>query len=164
LWDFVMAVMTRKRIKERAMKGQRHADVVSRNANIFRSFEADAKNPALFAILQSAGNRGALSKKQKMYVEQLILGLVKINLSYVKGKKQNLDVTENGRNAIQNFTVATGGGQIIDRDVGKKNGQSEVFTRWSQLTSDEDSVWGSAGEYFRLFFRHKYIYFVSFHI
>ena len=164
LWDFVMAVMTRKRIKERAMKGQRHADVVSRNANVFHSFEADAKNPALFAILQSAGNRGALSQKQKMYVEQLILGLVKINLSYVKGKKQNLDATENGRNGIQNFTVATGGGQIIERDVGKKNDQSEVFTRWSQLTSDEDSVWGSArGEYFRLYFRHKYIYFVSFH-
>jgi hypothetical protein len=144
LWEFFMAVMTRKRIKKRAMKGQQHADVVSRKANVFHSFEVDTSNPSLFTVLQSAGNRGALSQKQKMYVEQLILGLVKINLSYVKGKKQNFEVTENGKNAFQNFTITSGGGQIIDSDR-KKDYQSEVFTRWSQLTSDEDSVLGSAG-------------------
>lgn len=155
LWDFFMAVMTRQRIRERAKKGQQHADVVSRKANVFRSFELDVTNPALFTILQSASNRCALPQKQKMYVEQLILGLVKINLSYVKGKKQNFEVTENSRNAIQNFTIATGGGRIIDRGVGEKNNQSGVFTRWSQLTSDEDSVWGSAGKNFRRYCQHE---------
>ena len=151
LWDFFMNVMARKRIKKHALKGQRHADAVSRNANMFRSFEVDATNPALFAILQSAGDRGALSSKQKMYVEQLILGLVKINLSYVKGKKQNFDMAENGRNTIQSFTIAPAGGQILDTGDEKQNGQSEVYTRWSQLTSDEDGVWGSPGEYYFIF-------------
>ena len=151
LWDFFMAVMTRKRMKERAMKGQQHATVVSRNENVFRSFEFDNTNPALFTVLQSDGSRGVLSQKQKMYVEQLILGLVKINLSYVKGKKQIFDTTENSRNTIQNFTIATGSGQKLDTGIEKNNDQSEIFTRWSQLSSDEDSVWGSAGKFLFLF-------------
>ena len=33
-----------------------------------------------------------------------------------------------------------------DRATEKNNEQSEMFTRWSQLTSGEDGVWGSAGE------------------
>ena len=151
LWDFFMAVMTRKRMKERAKKGQKHADVVSRNENVFRSFEVDDTNPSLYTVLESSGNRGALSQKQKMYIEQLILGLVKINLSYVKGKKQIFDMTENGRNAIQNFTIATASGQTTDKGVEKNNDQSEVFTRWSQLTSGEDSVWGSTGKSVKCF-------------
>lgn len=145
LWDFFMTVVTRKRMKARAIKGRQHATVVSRNENVFRSFELDDTNPALYTILQSAGTQGVLSQKQKMYVEQLILGLVKINLSYVKGKKQSFGSAENGGNAIQNFTIATGTGQKLDAGNEKSSDQSEIFTRWSQLNSNEDSMWGSEG-------------------
>ena len=66
LWDFFMAVMSRKRMKKRAVRGQQHADVLSRKATIFTSVGLDDTNPPLFSIMQSAGDRGALSQKQKM--------------------------------------------------------------------------------------------------
>jgi len=49
---------------------------------------------------QLYSQREIAARYQKVYVEQLILGLVKINISYVKGKKQNFEILENGRNAI----------------------------------------------------------------
>jgi len=145
LWDFFMAVLSRKRMKIRAVRGQQHADVISRKKNIFTSTKHDdVSKSSLFEIIQSVGDRGARSQKQKMYVEQLILGLVKINLSYVKGKKQNFELSEKGVYDVRDFTMVTGGGHGNGSDP-KKNDQSEIFMKWSQLTSDQDSALDSAG-------------------
>ena len=146
IWDFFMNVMARKRMIERTKKGQRHADVMAMNGNVFRTFELDDTNPPLFELLQSAGNRGSLSQKKKMYVEQLILGLVKINLSYLKGKKQTIDTPESKRKAIENLPISTGTGKTSDHAAENNIEESEIFTRWSQLTSGQDGAWESAGE------------------
>ena len=88
---------------------------------------------------------------------------MKINLSYVKGKKQNFEISENGRNAMQDFTIVTGGVQSNDRgEDTKKNDQSEMFTKWSQLTSDEDDVLESVGKPCIFFSRWQCISFVAY--
>jgi len=146
LWDFFVAVLNRKRLRKQAVRGQEHADVISRKKNIFTSSKLDESKPSLYETIQSVGDNGALSQKQKMYVEQLILGLVKINLSYVKGKKQNFETSENNTYDVHDFTMAKGEGHGIDSDQ-KKSEQSEKFTKWSQLTSDQDSALDSAGSH-----------------
>lgn len=61
-------------------------------------------------------------------------GLVKINLSYVKGKKQNFEVLDNGINATEGL-------QGYKHLMYTKNvDHSELYTRWSQLTDDDNTL------------------------
>jgi hypothetical protein len=139
LWDFFMAVMRRKKMKKRAVRGQQHADVVSRNENIFTAVEVDepVAVASLFSIIQSAGDPSA--KKKKVYVEQLILGLVKINLSYVKGKRASESSSNDNTNmnAIQDLH---GEYKHLTLSDIKNADLSEVYLKWSQLTDDENTL------------------------
>jgi hypothetical protein len=152
LWDFLMSVTRKHKAKKRTLKGQRHADAVSRNENIFAAVdEQESVKPSLFSALQAAGERSETAEKKKVYVEHLILGLMKVNLSYVKGKKQSFDLDDQGSRAlrtmelkdIQNFALAAGGIQFGSMS---KSEQSEVFTKWSQMTFEDDSIHESGGK------------------
>ena len=90
LWDFFSGVNRRKKIKKQAARGQHHANVVSRNENIFTAVELDdvAPNFSLFSLIQSAGDRNSFSKQQKVYVEQLILGKYFFLAELLLGKKK----------------------------------------------------------------------------
>ena len=139
LWDFFVAVMRRKKLKKRAVRGQQHADVVSRNENIFTAVEVDESVAvaSLFSIIQSAGDRSA--KKKKVYVEQFILGLVKINLSYVKGKR----VSESSSNDNINMNTIQdlhGEYKHLTLSDTKNTDMSEVYLQWSQLTDDDNTL------------------------
>jgi hypothetical protein len=153
LWDFLMAVTRRRKAKNQTIKGQRRDVAVARNENIFSAVEeVEESNPTLFSILQAAGDRSEASEKRKVYVEHLILGLMKVNLSYVKGKKQHFDLNDQRARAlktemkdIQNLALAAAGG-IQFRSIIKSE-QSEVFTKWSQMTFEDDSMSETIGRF-----------------
>jgi hypothetical protein len=81
---------------------------------------------------------------KKVYIEQLLLGFVKINVSYLKGKRATWDVADSGGfilknqdgsvQSMTNITISTGG--IFGRDVA--DSASPMFDRWSERTQDED--------------------------
>jgi hypothetical protein len=150
LWDFFMGVMRRRQVKKKTANGQRRADVLLTNENCFLSSDGEEDDaPSLLSILEGEGEGGSQASRRKVYVEQLVLGLVKVNLSYVKGKKQSWEFADEGAKAIKNLEVkelpnlalAAGGihpGNFAD--------QSEVFARWSQHTYDEDYLAENGGE------------------
>ena len=155
LWDFFMGIMKRRRVKKNTVKGERRADLISTNENCFTATGLDDENsPAsLLSVLRGEGEGGSSSTKRRIYIEQLILGLVKVNLSYVKGKNKGQPWELSGEvpRAIKNLEVkelphlalAAGGvqlGNIVRAD------QSEVFAKWSQHTYDEDFMEGNAGK------------------
>jgi hypothetical protein len=76
-----MAVARRHKAKNQSMKGQDRDDAVARYENIFSAGDETEENKSLFSILQEAGDRCEGAEKRKVYVEHLILGLMKVNLS-----------------------------------------------------------------------------------
>ena len=154
LWDFFMSVTRRRKVKRKsASKGTNREDVIAQSENLFLAvdLEEDTK-PSLYITLQSIADRTETVEKRKMYVEHLILGLMKVNLSYVKGKKQNFELNNQGARALKNlemkqlqsFALAANGIQFGSIS---KTEQSEVFTKWSQLTyDDDDSMEGPGGK------------------
>lgn len=153
LWEFFMNVTSRQELRARATEGERHIDVVSRSTNMFSILETEKDvSKTLLSTIEAAGEGSVSSRKKKIYIEQLILGLMKVNLSYVKGKKQNFEFsTKKGTkvirnlemNDIQNFALVASG---MNGGSNSKNDQSEVFARWSQLEYDAHDIAGSGGE------------------
>lgn len=70
---------------------------------------------------------------------------MKVNMSYVKGEKQSFELKDQGGRArksmemkeIHNFALAAGG---IQFGAISKNELSDVFTKWSQMTFEDDSI------------------------
>jgi hypothetical protein len=69
----------------------------------------------------------------------------------VKGKKQNLELNDPKAKAlkteiteIQNFAWAAGGIQVGSIT---KSEQSEVFTKWSQMTFEDDTLNETSGTF-----------------
>ena len=92
---------------------------------------ADPDAPSLLSLL--TGETGGDGSSGKVYVEQLVLGLLKVNLSYVKGKKQNWELTETGDWVSKTFDP-----NYQAQTEGEDGDPSEMFTKWSQHTYDED--------------------------
>jgi hypothetical protein len=156
LWDFFTAIMRKQKAKKMSAKGQRRADALSANENCFAVSDVEESTaPSLFSMLEGTGDGDSPSAKTKIYVEQLILGLVKVNLSYIKGKKQSWELADEGARArglkkhmqvkeIPNLALATAGA-VISNTVSRVD-QSEVFFRWSQHTYDEDLMAENGGK------------------
>ena len=144
IWDFFMAISKKQKVKRRSAKGQRRADAMISGDNCFTATEDEDKQiESLMSILEAEGEKA--STKTKLYVEQLILGLVKVNLSYIKGKKQNWELTDQGARALKNLEMKELPHLAIQHaqmqiDPSSSTDQSEVFLRWSQHTFDEDLV------------------------
>jgi hypothetical protein len=156
LWDFFMAIMRKQKAKKISAKGQRRADALSANENCFVVSDLEESTaPSLFSMLEGTGDGDSPSAKTKIYVEQLILGLVKVNLSYIKGKKHSWELADEGARAralkkhievkeIPTLALATAGA-LISNTLGRAD-QSEVFSRWSQHTYDEDLLAENGGK------------------
>lgn len=143
LWDFFMGIMRRSQVKRSNLKGRKAADALSQVDNCFvNNGEDEGFGPSLLSILEGPGS-GAAGSKKKFYIEQLILGLVKINLSYIKGKKHSWDATEQGPISIKNLEVSelpnlAAATTRSKANTNAKSDQSDAFQRWSQHTYDED--------------------------
>jgi hypothetical protein len=145
LWDFFMGVMRRRKAKRNTRKGQQRADFLLSTENCFSSNDLEEqKIPSLLSALSGETDGGSPASRRKIYIEQLILGLVKVNLSYVKGKKQSYELTDKGAKALKNLEVrelpnlalAATGAPLAGS--AQRGDQSEVFIKWSQHTYDED--------------------------
>jgi hypothetical protein len=153
LWDFFMAIMRKHKAKKISAKGQRRADALSANENCFVASDLEESTaPSLFSMLEGTGDGDSPSAKTKIYVEQLILGLVKVNLSYIKGKKHSWELADEGARAralkkhigVNEMALATAGA-VISNTLARAE-QSEVFFRWSQHTYDEDLLAENGGK------------------
>jgi hypothetical protein len=152
LWDFFMGVIRRSRVKRNTFEGKKAAaDALSQVENCFINNEEEhAFGPSLLSILEGPGS-GASGSKKKFYVEQLILGLVKINLSYIKGKKHSWEADQ-GALSIKNLEVTELPNLAAAKSRNKANSnvkpdQSDAFQRWSQHTYDEDLFAENGGKY-----------------
>lgn len=87
----------------------------------------------------------------QFYIEQLILGLVKINLSYIKGKKHSWDMSDQRVLARKNLD-AKDLPNLTSTSRNKENknnrAKSDLFRRWSQHTSDEDFITETGGKWY----------------
>lgn len=93
-----------------------------KSANVIRSGE----EPSLLTLLENHFND--TSKSNKIYIEQLFLGVVRLNLSYVKGKKGTYDSPP----------LAEWLSKDISDHLSYHRKGSAVFVDWSRQTSDED--------------------------
>lgn len=137
LWDFLMGVKRRVKAKVITEGGQRTANFLLTTDNCFFADEAPGEEETLLSMLEVEAQGGP---KVKIYIEQLILGLVKVNLSYIKGKKQAFELSEIGSKALRagefsSLALATSG--LLPESL-LRGDQSEAFLRWSQHTHDEE--------------------------
>eukprot|EP00980_Cylindrotheca_fusiformis_P021402 scaffold8259_cov143-Cylindrotheca_fusiformis.AAC.20 len=153
LWDFFMGVVRRSHVKRNTFVGSKTADSLSQVENCFSNdVQDEVFGPSLLSILEGPGSGEAGSKK-KFYIEQLILGLVKINLSYIKGKKHSWEKADQGPISIKNLEVTelpnlAAATTRSKANTNAKSEQSDAFQRWSQHTYDEDLFAENGGRWF----------------
>jgi hypothetical protein len=145
LWDFFMGVKRRRTVKRRTELGQKTANFLLTTDNCFSQREEDdSEVQPLLPLLEAEAGGGP---KAKLYIEQLILGLVKVNLSYIKGKKQSFEMSDIGAKALKPGEVSTltqtASGTLPENL--QRGDQSEVFLKWSQHTHDEELM-GNGGK------------------
>lgn len=138
LWDFFVGVVRRREVRQKAnvrFAAGKGSDLLTTASRFLDVEPSDPDAPSLYALLigEDADSDASFGK---VYVEQLVLGLLKVNLSYVKGKKQSSEMTEKGDWVTKTFdTNYQTRPQNIEGEEGDPN---EMFTRWSQHTNDED--------------------------
>jgi hypothetical protein len=150
LWEFFISIMRRIDIRDMSTFGTHSADtdfakewaVPVRSTPRGSLVEEQNTEPTLASLLED--DEPTKAGEKKMYVGRLLLGFVKINLSYLKGKRQNWEVNERGGLTLRdaggglNMTgIIIGAGGMI---VGRHNGDfvSPTYQRWSERTQDED--------------------------
>jgi hypothetical protein len=147
LFEFLTSVKMRRRRKTRASNPNGESD--GSNLSGFSDMQ-ESDEPGLFSLLIGESGPG---RESKVYIEQLFLGIVKVNLSYLKGKKQTWDYTnqnswgEKGFDDVRNLpqTALALGEKIINYTT-HHHDKSDVFNSWSQQTYDEDR-WAEYGKY-----------------
>ena len=166
VWEFIISVVRRREVKRKVAGGSTGNSSRSRDrpsllsTSQFRSHSSQVGtvegNPesTLYTVLFGDNSSGELLNDQKVYVEQLILGFVKINFSYLKGKRGNWELTEGGEfitTSIDGLTpglpekMALKAGGLRLTGGRKRESQSEVLGKWASYTHDED-LWTDSGE------------------
>ena len=90
--------------------------------------------------------RDRMSPDRKVYVEQLLLGFVKINLSYFKGRRGAWELTESGTFVLrgQDDDFLTSQLNVSGLALGPDKHSSATLARWCETTHDED-LWTDSG-------------------
>jgi hypothetical protein len=163
LWEFFVNIIRRKTIRSKTtfldnvVSSYVHRDaewsVRPRVAPRGSLMLEHTVTPTLSVLLEDDESADAENTK-KVYIEQLLLGFIKVNLSYRKGKKATWDVNDSGGfvlkdkgGPVQSMTNITTnirispGGKIFGR--APADSASPMFERWSEQTQDED-IWTEA--------------------
>lgn len=157
LWDFFISIVRRVEARNMSTFGSR---VLSSDANQATDWAVLARSTPRGSLIEEHTTElklGALLEEneptnsggKKMYVGQLVLDGVRVNLSYLKGKRQNWEVKERGNLTLRdgggtlNMTGITigAGGMIVGRDHGDY--LSPTYQKWSERTQDEE-MWNEA--------------------
>ena len=135
LWDFFIGVVRRREVRKKANRSfaadTKKNQFLSTESRFIDIESSEPEAPSLLSLL--VGEHASGETSGKVYVEQLVLGLLKVNLSYVKGKKQTWELTEKGDWVSKAFDS-----NYQTQNEGEAGDPSELFTRWSQHTYDED--------------------------
>lgn len=156
LWRFFMSIIRRLDIRNMSTFGTSalpgDADRVMDWAALARTtprgslVEEHATEPTLALLLED--DESSSTGEKKMYIGQLIMGFVKINLSYLKGKRTwelnergGLNLRDpDGTLNMQGITIGAGG-MIVGRHDSDR--LSPTYQKWSERTQDED-LWTDA--------------------
>ena len=109
---------------------------------IGRGFHEVKPEDSLISLLSEGHDE--MKGRQRVYIEQLFLGVVKFNLSYLKGTKDTRTVIEDQLGAVGSRVNDVGGrvfGMVLPSS---HHEESDVFSTWSQHTANN-----SGGKYFR---------------
>lgn len=87
--------------------------------------------PSLVSLV-AVGFSDDSKKEKKVYIEQLFLGVIRVNLSYVKGKRAIWDSTSKSVGWMDQRI------EEIIQPLWGHHQPSDVFAAWSRQTSDED--------------------------
>ncbi|GKY92544.1 hypothetical protein MPSEU_000224700 [Mayamaea pseudoterrestris] len=103
--------------------------------------QRDSSPEAIISLLHCGGDE-SLPNATKLYIEQLFLGVVKVNLSYLKGKKQAWELTSQGgfvekktrrRRAYKNTEVLVNSSSLF-------HDSSDALMSWAQHTADDEQL------------------------
>ena len=145
LWEFFIGILRRIDMRNMSTFSSRMIStdvdravefaVLARSTPRGSLVEEYTAEPALEALLAENQDASYNPAEKKVYVGQLLLGYMKINLSYLKGRRSNWE-KETGLGP--NVTAITIGarGMIVGRHRG--DSLSPVYLRWSERTQDED--------------------------
>lgn len=166
VWEFIVSVIRRREGKRKVNGVADLTDEKLRDrpsllstTTQFRSGSCKALNfeensqSSLFAILLGENTSGELLKDDKVYVEQLLLGFVKVNLSYSKGKRGRWELTEGGdfitksidgltQGLPEKMAITAGGLRVVGGR--RRQVHSDVLAKWASHTHDED-LWTDSG-------------------
>jgi hypothetical protein len=139
--EFFVSIVRRREVKKRALNFQS------------TMFFGELIKTMKFAALDDNFHQSLLdvlweddSSEAKTYIENLYLGPVRVNLTYLKGRRaQTLD----SNFAVSYMTDAVDGLPDVLSAVGigahRVSKQSEIFARWTEFTHDED-LWTEMGQ------------------
>ena len=143
LFDFISSVKLRRGFLVRAASAASGETVragIDGSSRLFPPERSSGVSVPLEMLLYRAHDA---AKDKMVYIEQLFLGILKVNLSYLKGKKQTWELTSQGNWVIKRVD-GSHGLQNLAGSSGQFAGSSpfhvdsEAMTRWSQHTSDDE--------------------------
>ena len=147
VWDFLISVVRRREMKQKAFgrsKSLYLPDLGSATeSNIADGFLDHGSSGT--SLLDTLFDNDSSGSERKTYVEQLLLGYVKVNLSYFKGRRAPWELTESGafiRKGMESLAASTlsVGGMVL----GKERAHSSIMSKWSEHTHDDD-LWTDSG-------------------
>lgn len=138
IWDFLVSVIRKREVKKRALQVQCTTFMAEKfelqNSTRFKPLDGSENQPLLQSLWQDDNSEA------KTYVEKLYLGPIRLNLTYVKGRRASSYI-EPEINLNGNIRDVLSFGDDYD----KSSSYSEVFSKWAEFTHDED-LWSETGE------------------
>lgn len=115
----------------------KHTGAVYELRSLIRDAESFDEPTQLTQIIDEL--KDDITKEKKVYIDQLFLGVVKVNLSYLKGKKISWDSTKQGRmDGKMDKVLSLGGGEYLMKQFTVTEEESDVFMAWCRHTSDDE--------------------------
>ena len=136
LAGFVSSVLLRQGINTMSRKEKWPKTTSSPRNLIKEEHGAESEEPSLLSLLMG-GFSDEKKKAKKVYIEQLFLGVLRFNLSYIKGKRNVWERRLRTASTSLLSPMATVG-EALDDFYPSHHRKSDVFASWSRQTSDED--------------------------
>jgi len=135
---FLSSINYRKRVVQ-ARSGMEREKRVSapRRQSLMTTADIDTDAPSLLKLLELDSHLIVRTRKQeKMYIKKFFLSDVKVNLSYLRGKK-SMQEGRGERRLDQMLNSAVGDYNHLEQLYGDEK-YSDMFQAWRQHTSDEE--------------------------
>lgn len=123
IFEFVSAVKLRRNLHRNVSQGGETTPTLQIQSSAFESYNDTTTTTLYENLFYNDKKDDAISTR--LYAEQVVLGALRVNLSYLKGKKQST-LLERLSDDVQYFRF--------------HHEKSDIFFSWSQRTFDEDRL------------------------